>query len=520
MGDYSGVAQPVEPLTSRRFTLFDRDNINDVMARMRPVLKFQVENVVTGDRSELPIDLAFCSMQDFEPVHIARQVAPLRRLLEQRNNTTDSAALATIDALLTRQLRLIMHAPEFVRLEGSWRGLYYLAMTSETSQQLKLKVLNISKSELYQDLKSSRDFKDSVIWKMLYDDIFKTPGGEPYGALIGDYEFSHHPNDILLLKSLGNIAAGSFCPFISAASPQLFGLDSFSRLPKPQDLDRRFQTEEYVGWRAFRSSEDSRFVALTMPRVLSRLPYGSNTQPVGEFDFEELEHEGGKAKAPHEHFAWMSLAYVLGARLTDAIARWGWFTALRGIENGGKVEDLPTHFFKTDEGDDGVNCSTEIGISERHEAVLSRLGFIPACHFKNTDCTVFFSVQTTQEPRRSVDSDAATNARISASLPCSLVVSRIVHYLKVIARDRIGCFMGPEDCESWLNLWIKDYQCLDPRPTLNAICERPLAEAHLSVAEHPEKPGVYQIAAHLRPWLTPNLTAAIRVVFDIPSLGV
>jgi len=275
---------------------------------------------------------------------------------------TITQAIAKIDAVMSKQLAAVMHSPSFQKLEGTWRGLNYLVMNSETSKFLKLRVLNCPRQDLKKDLENAIEFDQSAIWKKIHEQEFDMPGGEPYGALIGDYEFTNHPDDINILKWMSNVAAGSFCPFISAASPQLFGFESFTGLPKPRDLEKIFQKKEYIGWRSFRDSEDSRFVALTMPRVLSRLPYGSNTKPIEEFNYEEVELEGNKAKkVPHEHYAWMNSAYALGARLTDAFAQWGWCTAIRGFENGGKLEGLPAHVFKTDDGDDEVEATRRRG---------------------------------------------------------------------------------------------------------------------------------------------------------------
>ena len=307
--------------------------------------------------------------------------------------------IAEIDATISKQLAAIMHAPEFQQMEGTWRGLHHLVMNSETGTELKIKMLNVSKQALFKDVDRAVEFDQSQIFKKLYENEFGSPGGEPYGALIGDYEFTNHPEDVDLLGKMSNVAAAAFCPFISAASPKLLGLDSFTDLAKPRDLAKIFDTVEYTQWRSFRDSEDSRFVTLTMPRVLSRLPYGANTKPIDEFAFEEVELDRkGKAKpVPHDHYSWMNAAYVLGTRLTDAFAKTGFCTAIRGAEGGGKVEGLPAHVFTSDDGDPDLKCPTEIGITDRREAELSKLGFLPLCHYKNTDYAVFFGAQIDAE---------------------------------------------------------------------------------------------------------------------------
>lgn len=300
---------------------------------------------------------------------------------------TISNAIAQIDAVMSRQLAEILHHPDYQKLEGSWRGLHHLVMNSETGADLKIRVMNIGKRELFKDLDKAIEFDQSQIFKKIYEAEFGSPGGEPYGALIGDYEFTNHPEDIDLLSKMSQVGAAGFCPFVTASGPELLGMESFTELSKPRDLEKIFLDESYTKWRSFRDSDDSRFVVLTMPRSLSRLPYGKNTKVVEEFDFEEVElDEKGNAKpVPHSHYAWMNTSYVLGSRLTDAYAKFGWCTAIRGAENGGKVEGLPAHVFTADDGDKDLKCPTEIAITDRREAELSKLGFLPLCHYKNTD---------------------------------------------------------------------------------------------------------------------------------------
>jgi type VI secretion system protein ImpC len=435
---------------------------------------------------------------------------------------TIKAGIAAIDAVISKQLAAIMHHADFQKLEGTWRGLNYLVMNSETSAQLKLKVLNVSKRDLFKDLDRAVEFDQSQLFKKLYENEFGSPGGEPYGALIGDYEFENHPEDIDMLTKVSNVAAAAFCPFIAAASSKLLGLDSYTELSKPRDLEKIFDSVEYTQWKSFRDSEDSRFVTLAMPRVLSRLPYGSNTKPVEEFNYEEVElDKKGKAKpVPHDHYCWMNAAYVMGARLTDSFSKNGCCTAIRGAENGGKVEGLPAHIFTSDDGDPDLKCPTEIGITDRREAELSKLGFLPLCHYKNTDYSVFFGAQTCQKPKKYDRPAATANAAISARLPYIMATGRIAHYLKVIARDKIGSFMEVSDCSDWLNRWISNYICADPKPSPEMKAKYPLAEAKIEVREVPGAPGSYNAVAWLRPWLQmEELTTSLRMVARIPQLA-
>ena len=433
-----------------------------------------------------------------------------------------TASIKALDQAISKQLAAVMHKPEFQQLEGTWRGLNHLVMNSETSAMLKLKVLNCGKRELFKDVDKAVEFDQSQIFKKIYENEFGTPGGEPYGALIGDFEFTNHPEDIDLLSKMSNVAAAGFCPFISAASPKLYGFDSWTELVKPRDLEKIFDTVEYTKWKSFRESEDSRFVTLTMPRTLARLPYGKSTKPVDEFEYEEVAlGPGGKSIAvPHDQYCWMNAAYVMGTKLTDAFSKYGWCTAIRGAEGGGKVEGLPAHIFQADDGDMDLKCPTEIAITDRREAELSKLGFLPLCHYKNTDYAVFFGAQTTQKPKKYDRPEATANAAISARLPYLMATSRFAHYLKVIARDKIGSFMEVEECQAWLDRWIHNYVSADPKPSQDAKARYPLREAKVEVKEIPGQPGSYNAIAWMRPWLQlEELTTSLRMVARIPKIG-
>ena len=426
-------------------------------------------------------------------------------------------AVAAIDKVMSKQLAAIMHAPEFQKLEGSWRGLNYLVMNSETGAGLKIKVLNVPKKELAKDVEKAVEFDQSQIFKKLYENEFGTPGGEPYGALVGDYEFSNHPDDIDLLSKMSNVAAAAFCPFLSAADPKLFGLENWKEMSKPRDLEKIFDTVEYAKWKSYRDSEDSRFVTLAMPRVLARLPYGSTTKPIETFGFEEA----AQGRPPEsEDYCWMNAAFVLAQRMTDSFAQSGFCVAIRGAEGGGKVSNLPSHTFISDDGDPDQTCPTEIGITDRREAELSKLGFLPLCHYKNTDYAVFFGAQTTQKAKKYDRPDATANAAISARLPYLMATSRFAHYLKVMARDKIGSFMEAEDCSEWLNRWIANYVNGNPKAGAEAKAKFPLREAKVEVKEIPGAPGSYNAVAYLRPWLQmEELTTSLRMVAKIPQVG-
>ena len=435
---------------------------------------------------------------------------------------TINNAISAIDEVMSKQLSAIMQNEKFQKLEGSWRGLNHLVMNSETGTGLKIRMLNINKKELTKDLEKAVEFDQSQIFKKIYESEFGTAGGEPYAALIGDYEFSAHPDDLNMLTSMSNVAAAGFCPFISAADPKMFGFDNFTELSKPRDLEKIFDSAEYAKWRSFRDSKDSMFVTLTMPRVLARLPYGQDTKPVEAFNFEEasLDNEGRQLESDHDEYCWMNAAYAMGTTLTNSYAEYGWCTSIRGAEGGGKVEGLPSHTFVSDDGDVDQKCPTEIGITDRREAELSKLGFLPLCHYKNTDYAVFFGAQTTQKPKKYDDPAASANAEISARLPYIMATSRIAHFLKVMARDKIGSFMEVGDAEEWLNRWISNYVNGSPGASAEMKARFPLAEANIEVKEVPGQPGVYSAVAWMRPWLQmEELSASMRMVATIPKAG-
>ena len=435
---------------------------------------------------------------------------------------TFNKAIAAIDHQMSKQLNAVMHHEKFQKMEGSWRGLHHLVMNSETGAGLKIRVLNVKKKDLYKDLSKAVEFDQSQTFKKIYENEFGTPGGEPYGSLIGDYEFSNHPEDIELLSNMSNVAAASFAPFVTASDPKMFGFEDYTELSKPRDLEKIFDSIEYAKWRSFRESEDSRFVTMTMPRSLARLPYGEATSPIEEFAFEEAPKDasGAEKSMDHQEYCWMNSAYVMGTKLTDAFSQYGWCTAIRGAEGGGKVDNLPSHVFTSDDGDPDQKCPTEIGITDRREAELSKLGFLPLCHYKNTDYAVFFGAQTTQKPKKYDRPEATANAAISARLPYIMATSRFAHYLKVMARDKIGSFMEASDCEVWLNRWIQNYVNADAGAGQEMKAKYPLAEAKVQVKEIPGAPGSYNAVAYMRPWLQmEELTTSMRMVARIPQMG-
>ena len=423
------------------------------------------------------------------------------------------ARIAQIDHLLSLQLNEVLHHPKFQAIESAWRGLWYLMEQSETGVMLKIKVLNITKKELLRDMQRVPEFDQSSFFKKVYEEEFGVFGGEPFGAMIGNYDFGRLPEDTELLERVSQVAAAAHAPFIAAASPELMNLESFTTLDQPRDMAKIFDTTEYAKWKSFRMSEDSRYVVLTLPHVLMRLPYGHDTKPVDGFNYEE-----GVDGSDHSQYLWGNAAFALGARITHAFSLYGWCAAIRGVEGGGLVEGLPTHNYHTCEGDLVLKCPTELAISDRREKELADLGFAPLCHCKGTDYAAFFSIQTCQKPKLYDKEQANANARLSAQLPYMMAVCRFAHYLKSMMRDKIGSFMSRTDCERFLNQWIMNYVSADDTASPAVKAQFPLREARIEVHEVKGKPGAYQAVAFLRPhFQLDELTVSLRLVADLPQ---
>ena len=432
--------------------------------------------------------------------------------LSRDADATINSRIAQIDHLISLQLNEILHHPAFQKLESSWRGIKYLLDQSETSSMLKIRVLNVNKKELLRDLQRE-DFDQSVTFKKVYEDEFGVFGGESFGALIGDYEFSKHPEDMELLERITQVAAAAHAPFLTAASPELLNLETFAQLGDVRDIGKIFDSSEYAKWKSFRTSEDSRYVGLTMPRVLMRLPYGKDTKPVDEFNYEE-----GVDGTDHSKYLWGNAAYALGARLTSAFAKYGWCAAIRGVEGGGLVEGLPAHTFHTDEGDVALKCPTEIAITDRREKELADQGLVPLVHCKGTDYAAFFSVQSANKPKKYDKDSANANARLSTQLPYIMAVSRFAHYIKSIMRDKIGGFMSRGECETFLNKWVMQYVTEDDHASPATKAQYPLRQARIEVTEVPGKPGAYRAIAFLRPhFQLDELTVSLRLVAELPQ---
>ncbi len=405
--------------------------------------------------------------------------------------------IARLDEKLSAQMNEVLHAPEFQQLESAWRGLNYLVFNSETDATLKIHVLNVGKMELYRNLKQypGARWDQSPLFKAIYESEFGTLGGEPYGALVADYHFSHQPVDVQLLRDLSKVASASLAPLVTGADPTLLGMDSWRELMNPRDVGKLMDTPDYAAWKGLRDQVDSRFVALCMPRVLSRLPYGAKSEPVEEFAFEE-ETDGQRG----EKYGWMNAAYVMATNINRAYKEYGWTVRIRGVESGGEVLNLPTHTFPTDDGGVELKCPTEIAITDRREAELSKAGLISIVHRKNTDKAAFIGAQSVYKPKLMDKPEATASENLSARIPYMFAVSRFAHYLKCMVRDKIGSTKEKDQLERWLNNWIVRYVDADPKNSSEeAKARKPLAAAKITVVPNEENPGYYSASVWLRP---------------------
>ncbi len=424
------------------------------------------------------------------------------------------ARVAELDRLISEQLSEVMHAPEFQALESAWTGLHYLCKQTSTGQQLKIKLFNAAKRDLVKDFKTAIDFDQSALFKKVYEEEFGTFGGAPFGTLIGQYEISRQPEDMYFIDQMSHIAAAAHAPFIASAAPQLFGLDSYTELGRPRDMGKVFDTVEYAKWKSFRESEDSRYVGLALPRFLGRLPYNPIDGEVTE-GFNFVEDVDG---TDHDKYLWCNAAFAFAARLTAAFENYGWCAAIRGVEGGGLVEDLPTHTFRTDDGEVALKCPTEVAITDRREKELSDLGFIPLVHCKNTDYAAFFGAQSAQKAKKYDTDSANANASLSAQLQYMFAVSRIAHYMKAMMRDKIGSFASASNVQNYLQRWIDQYVTADDSASQETKAQFPLREASVEVSEVPGRPGVYRAVSFIRPhFQLDELSVSLRLVAELPQ---
>jgi type VI secretion system protein ImpC len=444
---------------------------------------------------------------------LAEQALKEATIVSTDTITAIEGIISSIDKKLEEQLNHVIHHEDFRELEGRWRGLDYLVNNTETSESQKIRVLNISKKEigkLFLKYKGTA-WDQNPVFKKLYEEEYGSAGGEPYGCLVGDYYFSHNPQDIEWLQGMSQIAAAAHIPFIAGCDPKLLNMDSWQELSNPRDLSKIFQTAEYAQWKSLRATEDSKYIGLGMPRYLSRIPYSNEKNPINTFSFDE-EIKG----SDHNNFVWSNSAYAMALNINQAFTQYGWCTQIRGVESGGMVSNLPCYTFSTDDGGVDMKCPTEISITDRREAELAKCGLMPLIHWKNTDYAVFISAQSLNEPVEYEDSDATANANLAARLPYMFAVCRFAHYLKCMVRDKIGTFSDKASLENYLNKWIVKY-VVSSNSSQETKAKYPLGDAKVEVFEDESNPGYYSSKFYLKPhYQLEGLTVSLRLVSKIP----
>ncbi len=447
---------------------------------------------------------------------LAQQALAQTQLISGDTVKSIEAMIAAIDRKLSEQINQILHHADFQKLEGAWRGLHHLVNNTETDEQLKIRVMNISKAELGKTLKRYKgtNWDQSPLFKKVYEEEYGQFGGEPFGCLVGDYHFDQSAPDVELLGEMSKVAAAAHAPFITGVSPTVMQMESWQELANPRDLTKIFTTPEYAAWRSLRESEDARYLGLAMPRFLARQPYGARSAPVEEFNFEE-----DTGAADHSKYTWANAAYAMAVNINRSFKEYGWCSRIRGIESGGAVEGLPTHSFPTDDGGVDMKCPTEIAISDRREAELAKAGFMPLVHRKNSDFAAFIGAQSLHQPAEYDDPDATANANLAARLPYLFATCRFAHYLKCIVRDKVGSFKERDEMNRWLQDWIMQYVDGDPAHSSESTkASKPLAAAEVVVEEIEGNPGYYSSKFYLRPhYQLEGLTVSLRLVSKLPS---
>ncbi|MDH5570341.1 MAG: type VI secretion system contractile sheath large subunit [Gammaproteobacteria bacterium] len=433
--------------------------------------------------------------------------------------------IAALDELINDQLNIIIHNEKFKQLEASWRGLWYLVVQADGARDIKIKVLNINWSELVKDMGRAIEFDQSQLFQKVYNDEYGSPGGEPYGVLIGDYEISHrisekHPyDDISTLDAISQVAAAAFSPFIASASSALFGMDNFSSLGQPLNLDNIFSQQEYIKWRSLRDKADTRFIGLTLPRTLMRLPYRTRPGSYKGIYFYEKSNSSNQ-----ENHLWGNASYAFGGILIREFANVGWFGHIRGVPRnqlgGGLLTTLPVDHFETDSINIASKPLTDVIITDTVERDISNLGFIPLCQCYATPFAAFYSNQSLQVPRRQSTLEANVNAKLSAMLQHVLCGARIAHYIKVIIRDKIGSFITAEECEDYLRNWLFKYTTGREDLEWEEQARYPLREAAVQVKDNPHKSGNYYCVIHLRPhYQLDHLVSELELVTELSQSG-
>ncbi len=432
--------------------------------------------------------------------------------VERVDKVLVDSVIAEIDRKISAQVDEILHHETFQKMESAWRGLKLLVSRTDFRRNTRIEVLNVSKEDLAADFETVPEPIQSGLFQHVYVDEYDQPGGEPIGAMIANYTFDNHPQDLGLLSNVSKIAAACHAPFIGAVGSKFLGLKTINELPLLPDVAPLFEKTEFAKWRSFRDSEDSRYVGLTLPRFLLRLPYGEDTKPAKTFNYEE-QVKG----EDHEKYLWGNASFAFATTLTQSFADNGWCVNIRGPQSGGVVDDLPLHFFEAS-GETTVKIPTEVLISDRREFELAELGLIPLSFYKNRDYGCFFSANSVQKPKKYLTADATANSRLSSRLPYLFLVSRLSHYLKVIQRENIGAAKEKDELQKELKEWINTLvtEMKDPGPELKARC--PLSKAQITVTDIADNPGFYNVEMMVRPhFQIEGIDVSLSLVSRLPK---
>ena len=404
--------------------------------------------------------------------------------------------ITNLDQKLSAQMDAILHHTDFQKLESSWRSLKYLVDKTDFRENIKIEMLNVPKQALLDDFEDAPEIPKSGLYKMVYTREYGQFGGQPYGLMVGNYEFGPGSQDIRLLQNMASVATMAHAPFVAAAGSEFFGLDSFAGLPNLKDLKSIFEGPQYIKWQSFRESEDARYVGLTLPHFLLRLPYGQTTKPAKTFNYNE-DVTGGD-----QGFLWGNAAFAFASRITDSFAKYRWCANIIGPQGGGAVEDMPIYQYEA-MGELQTKIPTEVLISERREFELAEEGFIALTMRKGSDNAAFFSANSAQKPKRFADTAegkaAESNYKLGTQLPYMFVVNRLAHYLKVIQRENIGTWKERVDLERELNNWIRQYVADQENPSPGVRSRRPLRKAEITVSDVAGDPGWYRVDMKVQP---------------------
>lgn len=442
-----------------------------------------------------PGDDAYSITRQGLEAFVAELLEP-RRATEKVSQSLVDDMIAGLDAKLCKQVDEILHHEQFQKLESSWRSLKFLIDRTDFRENNRIEILDVSKQSLLEDFEDAPDVTRSGLYKAVYTAEFGQFGGQPFGAIIGNYEFGPGGQDVKLLQSMASVSAMAHAPFVAAAGPQFFGVDSFADLPNLKDLNAVFEGPQFTKWNAFRQSEDARFVGLTLPHFLLRVPYGDATVPARKFHYEE------SVENDNRRFVWGNAAFAFATRLSESFAEFRWCANIIGPQGGGTVNDLPVYNYEA-MGETQTKIPTEVLISERREFELAEQGFIALTMRKNTDNAAFFSANSTQKPKffgtSAEGKDAELNYKLGTQLPYIYVVSRLAHYIKVIQRENIGTWKERTDLETELNNWIRQYVSDMDNPASGVRGRRPLRQAEITVSDVEGDPGWYRVGLKVRP---------------------